>query len=57
MECWHAMRTLKGPVAAHPGDPRPHVVSQRPDLQRLRHREPETEAGTNLEVRHMRHPA
>ena len=27
-----------------------HVVSQRPDLQRLRHREPETEAGTHVEL-------
>ena len=38
----------------HPGDPRPHVVSQRPDLQRLRHREPETEAGTHVELPELR---
>ena len=36
-------------MAAHPGDS-PHVVSQRPDLQRLRHREPETEAGTHMDL-------
>ena len=41
-------------MAAHPGDPRPHVVSQRPDLQRLRHREPETEAGTHVELPELR---
>ena len=41
-------------MAAHPGDPRPHVVSQRPDPQRLRHREPETEAGTHMELPELR---
>ena len=33
------------------------VVSQQQDLQRLRHHQPEAEAGTNLDLRHMRHPA
>ena len=37
-------------MAPHPDDPRPHVVSQRPDLQRLRHCEPDTEAGTHMDL-------
>ena len=41
-------------MAAHQGDPRPHVVSQRPDLQRLRHREREAEAGTHVELPELR---
>ena len=36
-------------MAPHPGDS-PHVVSQRPDLQRLRQSEPETEAGTHMDL-------
>ena len=52
-----AAADLQGPVAPHPGDPRPHVVSQQQDLQRLRDHQPEAEAGTNLDLRHMRHPA
>ena len=52
-----AAADLQGPVAAHQGDPGLRVVSQQQDLQRLRHREPEAEAGTNLDLRHMRHPA
>ena len=37
-------------MAAHPGDPRPHVVPQLPDLQRLGQSEPETEAGTHMDL-------
>ena len=39
MESLHVMRTLRA-MAPHSGDPRPHVVPQRPDLQVLRHRDP-----------------
>ena len=38
-------------------DPGLRVVPQQQDLQRMRHCEPEAEAGTNLDLRHMRHPA
>ena len=40
-------------MAAHPGDS-PHVVPQQPDLQRLRQSEPETEAGTHVELPELR---
>ena len=40
-------------MAPHPGDS-PHVVSQRPDLQRLRQSERETEAGTHVELPELR---
>ena len=56
MESLHAMRTLRA-SAPHQGDPGLHVVPQQQDLQRLRHHQPETEAGTNLDLRHMRDPA
>ena len=36
-------------MAAHPGDSS-HVVPQQPDLQRLRQSEPETEAGTHMDL-------
>ena len=41
-------------MAAHPGDPRPHVVSQQQDLQRLRQSERETEAGTHVDLPQLR---
>ena len=41
-------------MALRPGNPRPHVVSHRPNLQRLRHRESETEAGTHVELPELR---
>ena len=41
-------------MAPHPGDPRPHVVPQQPDLQRLRQSERETEAGTHAELPELR---
>ena len=34
---------------AHPGDS-PHMVPQQPDLRRLRQSEPETEAGTHMDL-------
>ena len=40
-------------MAPHLGDS-PHVVPQQPDLRRLRHREPETEAGTHAELAELR---
>ena len=45
MESLHAMRTLRA-SAPHPGES-PHVVPQQPDLP---HREPETEAGTHMDL-------
>ena len=48
------MRDAKGQWRHTPGDPRPHVVSQGPDLQRLRHRETETEAGTHMDLPQLR---
>ena len=41
-------------MAPHRGDPGTHVVPQQQDLQRLRHREPETEAGTHMELPELR---
>ena len=38
-------------MAPHQGDPGLRVVPQQQDLQRLRHCEPEAEAGTNLDLR------
>ena len=40
-------------MAAHSGDS-PHMVPQQPDLQRLRQSEPETEAGTHVELPELR---
>ena len=39
------------------GDPGTHVVPQQQDLQRLRHCERETEAGTHVDLPQLRHPA
>ena len=36
-------------MAAHPGDS-PHMVPQQPDLQRLGQSEPESEAGTHMDL-------
>ena len=40
-------------MAANPGDS-PHVVPQQQDLQRMRHREREAEAGTHVDLPELR---
>ena len=52
-----AAADLQGPVAPHRGDPGAHVVPQQQDLQRLRHREPEPETGTQVDLPQLRGPA
>ena len=52
-----AAADLQGPVAAHPGDPGTDVVPQQQDLQRLRHREPQPETGTHVDLPRLRDPA
>ena len=56
MESLHVMRTLRA-MAPHPGDPGTHVVPQQQDLQCPRHREPEPEAGTDVDLPQLRDPA
>ena len=56
MESLHMMRTLRA-MAPHPGGPGTNVVPQQQDLQRLRDREPEAEAGTHVDLPRLWHPA
>ena len=44
-------------MAAHQDHPGLRVVPQQPDLQRLRHRERETEARTQVDLPQLRDPA
>ena len=43
-------------MAPHPGGTGLGVVSQQQDLQRLRHHQPEAEAGTEVDVPGLRDP-
>ena len=52
-----ASTDLQGAVSPHRGHPGAHVVPQQQDLQRMRHCEPEAEAGTDVDLPQLRDPA